>query len=410
MRNILSTPSKTIRLLPSYYPFMVVIVCFSLLQLVLGTFLTTFTLSATGSETNVKLFNMLLGGVQPIAMIAAVVAVRRWSALRAQQIGLFLLALMNAYLLAWVETAANHILLIAVIQSVANGFYYTTYACQFICYTTNANRDMASGLTSAITNTLSLVFSIGSSVLFCVMPGSAGYRVLFFMAFAMSLIALAASFRLAPLTTISQDRKIYYFHAHRVLWTNKWARTCVFVSFLNGILAGVNVFLLNMLLYSIMKSEALVGFNTFLSTLCSIVACGVYARTVCVDTRYRSACLSILVMIVATLLLAIKMNPVILILYSAINAAMQPFFSTPLLNAYWTVLEALPELRCCRPETHAAREIYYGLGRILGIIMTFIIPSTKQGIVCVLLILMCSQYIALRCTKCIMRDLDHIEA
>ena len=68
-------------------------------------------------------------------MVAAVAMVRRVSALRAQQLGLLLIVLINVYLFVAVDRAAEHIFAVSVVQSTANGFYFTTYACQFVSYT-----------------------------------------------------------------------------------------------------------------------------------------------------------------------------------------------------------------------------------------------------------------------------------
>lgn len=378
------------------------------MQLMLNTFLSTYTLAATGSEENVKIFNIILALVQPFAMIAAVVMVRKSSAVRAQQIGLGMLALVNVYLFIAVESAAKHIFLISAIQSAANGFYYTTYACQFVNYTTNENRDRASGLLSLIANTLSLAFSMGSSILFAACPGAAGYRIIFLLSSLSALAAVAVTLRLSPLKMDGADRTVHYLYAHRAIWKNKWARNSMFETVIEGMRAGPMAFFLNMLLYSRINSESLVGLNTFLTLLCGIVACGVYGRVVRVETRYRSAKISIFALFIATLGLFVMMNPVGIILYGMIFNILSPFFGTPLANVYWTVLEKVPELQHCRPEVHAAREFYYAAGRTAGIVLTMILPANDVFSVVVLLCLIGMQYVGLLLSRSVMRDLDAV--
>ena len=156
MKKLPNTASKErSRLSREFYPFLIMISCFSLLQLVYSTFLSTYTLAATGSARNVKIFNIILAACQPVSMIAAVVMIRRVSAIRTQQLGLVLIVLVNVYLFVDVENAANNIYWVSAVQSIANGFYFTTYACQYVSYTTNENRDRAAGLTNLVTNALS---------------------------------------------------------------------------------------------------------------------------------------------------------------------------------------------------------------------------------------------------------------
>lgn len=396
------------RLLPSFYPFLIMISCFSVVSMAYGTFLNTFLMHATGSSQSVMVFNIILAVCQPVSMIAAVFAVRRLSAVLSQQIGLGLIVLSNLYLFLAVENAIDHIYAVAAVQSVANGFYFTTYACQYVSYTTNANRDKAAGLTNMISNIISLAFSMGSSLLFSIRPGYAGYRLLFLFALVLSLAAFVISFRLAPLNTVSADRRIHYIHAVKTLWRNRYARSSMAITLLDGVRVGVMAFYLNVLLYSMIDSETLIGINTFLSTLAGVLASAAYARFISLNRRYLSAKISIIALLAATALLWIGLTPATIIIYSFLNGFMLPFYSTPLLNAYWTVLERLPELNGCRPETHAAREVYYAVGRVLGIAFTMALPSSDTSSICVLLIIIGVQYIGLILSRKILRDIDEI--
>jgi hypothetical protein len=73
-----------------------------------------------------------------------------------------------------------------------------------------------------------------------------------------------------------------------------------------------------------------------------------------------------------------------------------------LINVYWTMLEKLPELRCCRPKTHAAREVYYGFGRVIGVLLTMVLPATGAGAAKMLLCLIATQHLGLYLSKSIM--------
>ena len=167
------------RLSPAFYPFLAMSSCFSVITMIHTTFLNTFLMHATGNTRNVMLFNMILAVCQPASMLLAVVVVRRFSAVRSQQLGLLILAATNIYLYVAVENATNHLYWISALQSISNGFYFTTYACQYVSYTTNENRDKAAGIFALVANTLSLAISLGSGLLFRIYPGYAGYKLLF---------------------------------------------------------------------------------------------------------------------------------------------------------------------------------------------------------------------------------------
>lgn len=80
--NKVDHSSADSRLAPVSFHFLVMVTCFSMVQFMLNTFLSTYTLAATGSAENVKVFNIILALGQPFAMIATIVMIRKYSAIR----------------------------------------------------------------------------------------------------------------------------------------------------------------------------------------------------------------------------------------------------------------------------------------------------------------------------------------
>jgi YQGE family putative transporter len=390
-----------------FFPFLAMSTCFSVIGMIHATFLNTYLIHATGETRNVLLFNAILAICQPASMLLAVVMIRRYSAIRSQQFGLIVLTAINVYLYLFVEKAANHLYWVSILQSLSNGFYYTTYACQYVSYTTNENRDRAAGIISLVANIFSLLVSVGSGLLFTLYNGFAGYKLLFLFAVIVSVTSFLFTLRLPAPNSVANGRMIYYGHAFQTLCKNRYARASMIVTLLDGTRAGVMVFFLNIMLYRMVENESLIAVNTFITTLASIIAFAIYARFIRKDMRYKSAKYSMLLMLMVTPFLLIKQNPITIIAYGFINAFLLPFYITPLANSYWTVLEKLPELDRCRPEAHAARENYFALGRVLGIVITALFPTTFTGSVMVLFSLIALQFIGLFFARKIMNDLDH---
>lgn len=393
------------KLSPAFNPFLAMASCFTLASLVYNTFITTFVLRATGSSESVMVFQIILAFCQPFAMIFAVYLIRRVSAIRSQQVGLAILTCMSIYVFVTVEDSIAHIYWIAALQSVANGFYFTTYACQFVSYTNDATRDKAAGLLSFFANLLSLGFSAGSMLVFKVFPGYPGYRLLFLFAAAVYILAFGVSLKLYPLTTVSSDPTIYYHHAAQILWRHPCARSCMIIALLEGVRVGIMAFLPSVLLYSIIQDETLIAMSTTIAIFAGILAYAAYTRIVRIHNRIIFIRISILLTVTATLLMFFRLNAGMLLLYSGLSAFLLPFCVTPISNTYWIVLEKLPELEKCRPEAHGVREYYYTCGRILGIVFVMILPRTNSWSILVLAASVGIQYFGLYLSKKVFKNL-----
>ena len=84
----------------------------------------------------------------------------------------------------------------------------------------------------------------------------------------------------------------------------------------------------------------------------------------------------------------LKLNVAIIIIFSAFNGFFNQFLSTPVLNTHFKVMEDLGLHSEYGAEVHFIREIFVTVGRILGLVLVWIVPKTNGGAVFVLIILM----------------------
>ena len=82
------------RLSGAFPRFLVVHTLFIAAFTICNIFINTFILRVTGDSTGVKLYNIVLGGVQPFAMIAACYVAKRFTVECAQRVGLGCYAVM----------------------------------------------------------------------------------------------------------------------------------------------------------------------------------------------------------------------------------------------------------------------------------------------------------------------------
>ena len=138
-------------------------------------------------------------------------------------------------------------------------------------------------------------------------------------------------------------------------------------------------YVLNILLFEIIKSEALIGFNTFLCW--SIVLISQWSSSKIVNRFKYSRIInfSVAALVTATLLIIIQYNAVTIIILSIVNGFFNVYLVNPTLNIFYSgVLKADPEGKISF-EIFSLREYMLAIGRTLGLVIVFSMPKTAVG-------------------------------
>ena len=365
--------------------------CFAIASSFSGTFINTYLIRATGSSAGVMVFNIVLAGVQPFVMLAAVRLMRLKGALFSQSIGMGLYAMAFLVLGVLGESAIPYIQWTAAVISAANAFFFTTYALQLLAYTDDGNRDACYGVQNALGGLIGIVLPPLTGILLASFRDFTGYRIIFLLGLVVAAAAAFIALRLEPVSNMSPE--VHLGRALRVLLTKKPARAAMLASAANGFYGGTMSFFLNVLIYSIVRNEALIGGMGTATSLIGIAASMLYSRLVRPENRMKSILISLGVMIAATCALMLNVSLAGLIVFQLLLSAVSCFFLNPPTTAYFGVVEQMEELRGLGSEVHALREFWYGGGRVLGILVTILLSDLENGIGLIILIILGVQVI-----------------
>ncbi len=379
------------RLPNAFIRFLIVQALFTAAITICNIFTNTFILRVTGDSTGVKYYNMVLGGVQPFAMVVACYVAKRFSAECSQRIGLGCYAGMYLIMAVLAEDSIPYILYIGAMGAVAAGFYYTAYAVQLVEYLTDGTRDQAHGAMGIVTGIISLGLPFLSAAIISAFGGFNGYRALFVLGFVISAAAIGFTFRLP---TSSNNHKDEYLRVFRAVLAGRAERAAMLSSLLSGVYGGLLSFFLNVLLFSLISSEYLVSLNTSLGGICSILGSFIYMRTICPSRRVKCMYISVSALVLAASVLFFRLSAVTVIAFNLLYCLLNVFMSNPCVTAYLHVIERNPQLRNCSSEVHAVREIYYGIGRVAGVALTLILPQTNSGSVLSIVVVLAFQFVA----------------
>ena len=391
---VLSPKSDRVRMGMPFRRFLCMYTCFLIFNQIHSIFLNTFILRALSDDGPVMVYNITLAVTQPIAMLLAVFVCRHISLKASELIGFGLYIVAYALLVIQGEEAASLYVLIGILISTAAGFYFTPHSLQLLASTTDANRDQAQGITGIASGLAALITPLLSSKLIKALGGFTGYQALFGVAFLLVVMAAIFCLRLPkPNDYDDKDRKTHLMHVARTMVHSRPHRNVALSNIIIGFRSGTMAFYINLLIYSIIQDETLVGLNSTLGGLAAILCSFLYTGIVRRDRRTQSILTSVTLLSVTTLALFFRLDTITLVIYNIIGNLVGCFFSMPPESAYMNVIQNHDETRGMMVEVHTIKEFYLSTGRVLGLIMTMLLPATKTGSVIVMLILNLAQYV-----------------
>lgn len=151
---------------------------------------------------------------------------------------------------------------VAAVHGVATGLYWITYSDALLQYSTDDTRDICINFVGIFSGFISLVLPLFSGYLLDVFSDLTGYYILFGACGVMALLAVWLVTRLE--SEEIDHKKTQFLHVMKKVYTEKMWFFAIHMDFWRGIRDGAFSFFLNVLLFSIVSSEALVGVNTFL--------------------------------------------------------------------------------------------------------------------------------------------------
>ena len=365
--------------------------CFTAIIQIDNVFMNTFLLRATGDSAGVMKYNMVLGAVQPAAMLLAIYLAGKISLATIQRIGLSLYALVYVFLILFGEACVDYSLLLSSALSIAAGFYYVTYAAEIVAYTDDEHRDAAYGLMSTIGGVLSMGLPWLAGLLVGAFRDFTGYRLLFFAGMIMAAAAFLFTFKLDKVQSnvhFPDVPKVF-----RAMVMEKGPRSTLTAAAISAAYSGAMSFYLTLLLYNTVQSEALTGFNSSLCGMVTIFACAMYRKVVHPARRTNAMLLGITVALAAVLPLYFSLTPLTIILFGVVLNTFATFITMPPLTSYFSVVQAHPLLSDRAAEVHALREWWVAAGRVVGISLALILPDSNVGAVTVIVCLLVLQYV-----------------
>lgn len=360
-----------------YYRFLMMHTGFTIFTGLPGVFINTFLMNQSSSMDPVLIFNALSYSGTAVGMLLSAAVVHWLNAGIVSVIGIFGYDLLYLQLILLNGHAADYVILLGVTNGIASAFYWMSYSQLLTEYTDLQNRDSGMAIVSMMSSAVNVAVPLLAGFLISALGRTAGYNAVFGLAFAIGLATAASAIRL-PKPDMKKSR-VRHKQALRLMRKQKSLRFSLLSESCKGIREGAFGFILSIFLYRLIQSEALIGFNTFLSSGVSIASFLIISRYVVGANRIRYMKIALAFLFAFSVLNVFVMNPLILIVFTVVNAFFAGFIVNSSFGNFLDAMQMVPEARDLRPELFAQKELYLATGRCTGVLAILLVDRLTGG-------------------------------
>ena len=362
----------------TYYHFLLVHTMFLIFNGLPSVFINTFLMKQTGNMNVVLVFNCLSFFGTALGMFLSSAAVHWFNSGVVSVLGIFGYNLLYLQLILLNTHAADYVVLLGITSGLAGAFYWISYSELLTQYTNLNNRDSGMAIVSIVGSTVNSIVPFIAGAIISAVGGISGYNVVFGLAFVIAIITAVGAIRLPK----PQGRTPRAHHRQTIRFS--FHHKAVFYSLLSegfmGIREGAFGFILSILLYRLIKSEVLVGFNTLLSSVAAVASFLIISRKIKGKNRIQYMQIAVYSLLVFSIVNVFTINPIILILFTILNSFFSGFIVNSTFGIFLDAIQTLPEAQGMRPELFAQKELCLATGRCLGIFIIMGIDRFSSGL------------------------------
>lgn len=355
-------------------------------------FINTLFMRVTGNSDIVMWYNMILYLLVGYLMSFAVFYTRRHNMLWSTRIGMICFLGMYLVLFTVMDHIDQFMPLLAALNALSSGFYWLTYSALISHFTSDNNRDVALALIGLMGGVVNLCVPAVAGYVIEAFDGYIGYYIMFGFSFAIALVTFLLSFRLPAMQP--EAKKTHFKRAIKHAFTNRCWRSGMLTETVKGIREGTFGFFLNVLLFETVQSETLIGINTLLLGIASMVSFWAAGKIIRPGNRIKCMFVSTTVLLAACLLLAISINPFTIIFLAVLSNLFGTFIVNPVGSSFFLLVQKMPGAMEAQEEYWGIREIFLNFGRAVGVVILMLFPKTQWGYIIALVLLTFSQYLA----------------
>jgi len=361
----------------AYYQFLLVHTEFIIFNGLPNVFINTFLMSQTGDMDIVLIYNCLNFFGTAVGMFFSAAVSHRFHSGIVSVLGILGFNILYLQLILFNTHAADYVVLLGSTSGLASAFYWLSYSQLFTEFTDLGNRDSGMAIISIITSAVNSIVPFLAGAMISGIGGIAGYNTVFGLAFVIAVITAIGAMRLPK--PQNKHKKVRHKETVRFVFQNRVLLFGLLSEGCKGIREGAFSFILCILLYQMIHSEFLVGFNTFVSSLVAVISFLIISRRIKGPNRIRYMVVAVSALLIFGAISCLIMNPLVLIAYTVVNSFFSGFIVNSSFGAFLDAVQILPGAEGLRPELFAQKELFLATGRCAGIFIIMLIDRFSAG-------------------------------
>jgi MFS family permease len=334
-------------------------------------------MNQTGSIDVILIYNLLNFLFTAVGMFVSAAVVHRFNSGIVSVLGIICYNLLYLQLILLNDKSADFVVLLGITSGLAGSFYWISYSQRLTEYTDLSNRDTGMAIINIVFSVVNAIAPLLAGIIISSVGGFKGYETVFGIAFVVAIITAIGAIRLPQ----PKSERVHVVHgkAVKMLFKSKVILFSAISEFFKGIREGAFAFILSILLYRLIKNEALVGFNNLLSSIATTASFIFMSRRIRGENRIKYMKTAVFWLLGSSILCTAFLNPFMLIVFTIISSFFSGFIVSSSFSTFLDAIQILPEIKNMRPEYFAIKEVFLAAGRCLGIMIIMIIDKLSTG-------------------------------
>lgn len=220
-------------------------------------------MNQTGSINSTLFYNGAIFAACAVMMLLSAHIMHRTQSKVTAVIGILGYNLLYLCYILFQDRVGQYYMLFGLANGMADGFYYISYGRMILSCTETWNRDSGMGIISIFSAAVNLLVPLFSGSLISLIGGVKGYVVVFIVAFLVAFATLLAVFRLPNEIRHREKPGVHYLKFLKLICQKRQILYGLLGETMKGVREGTFMFILNMILYQLVKNEFLIGCNSF---------------------------------------------------------------------------------------------------------------------------------------------------
>jgi MFS transporter, YQGE family, putative transporter len=374
--GLIGIPSSTKKFIFTHFNFL-------LFTTIPGVFINTFFFRQDGKISTVAIFNAILYlGTASVMQLSSKISLKK-SPVFVMRIGLAIYNIFYISLLLSQSNASKYMLILAAENAIASAFYWQGYNELIRAYTSEKIFDKSISLIGLSSAVVTLIVPILSGFLISYCPGQFGYSLIFAMSFISSLFTTYLTLKLEKVEVSGESNLP---GVYRFILSNRKLTISFIAELVRGMRNTTFPLFLSIIYFKFVSNESLLGVNSMLCGIASILSFLIAGRIVRPTNRLRCILTAAIVSVIVFLPLLFVMNSTSIFILAIVNSFIVAYIDNPSTAFFYSLFQK-PVKGITFSQVMAAHEVFLAVGRVIGIALLVVFSQSSVMLAILVLIL-----------------------